>query len=229
MAQLFEFPQHDQTVDALVDAISQNVTSCLAKNNACSLAVAGGNTPKPFFKKLSHTPLPWDRIKITLTDERWVSRKHDESNEKMLKECLLTGLAEKAHFVSMKNKEATPEAGQSLCELTLQKSISPLNIVVLGMGEDGHFASIFPGMENTERLLNSYQPRLCLAANPEGKPPRMSLTLSYLKSADQVYLLITGEAKKHIIEQALENKLAADQYPICTLLNETDLHIYWNA
>lgn len=229
MATLFEFPQHDQTVDALIASISQDVNSCLDSHNVCSIAVAGGNTPKPLFKKLSQTPLPWDRIKITLTDERWVSRKHEDSNEKMLKEHLLVNLAEKSQFISMKNKESTPEAGQSLCELTLQKSISPLNIVVLGMGEDGHFASIFPNMENTNRLLNSYQPRLCMPANPEGKPPRMSLSLSYLKSADRVYLLITGETKKNIIQNALESKLDQDQYPICTLLNETDLQIYWNA
>lgn len=229
MVNLFEFAQHDLTVSALIGSISKNVETCLANHNACSIAVAGGNTPKPFFKQLSQTPLPWDRIKITLTDERWVSRKHADSNEKMLKEHLLVGLAEKSHFVSIKNKEMTPELGQSLCELTLQKSISPLNIVVLGMGEDGHFASIFPNMENTDRLLNSYQPRLCMPANPKGQPPRMSLTLSYLKSADHVYLLITGESKKRIISDALENKLDEGQFPICTLIKETDLQVYWNA
>lgn len=235
MTKLLEFPNVQASIDAIASQLSANVDSILHKQNSCSLALAGGNTPRPLYEFLSQLPWLWDRIKITLTDERWVSRKHEDSNENMIRRCLIQNKAEKAHFVGLKNKESSPEKGQSFCETTLSKSISPLDIVILGMGEDGHFASIFPSMDNTEKLLNRYQPKLCMGANPNNLQGRMSLTLSYLLSAKHIYLFITGEKKKEIIEQAMNKTLSQATHPIVALLSERvsessdkePVQIYW--
>jgi 6-phosphogluconolactonase len=231
MAKLLEFPSAQESIEALALKLSENVGDVLKGQNSCSFALAGGNTPKPLYQYMSCLAWPWDRIKVTLTDERWVPRKSEDSNENMIRDCLMREAAEKAHLVGLKNKEPTPEKGQDFCETTLNKSISPLDIVILGMGEDGHIASIFPSMENTETLLNRFQPRLCMAANPKELQPRMSLTLSYLLSAKHIYLFISGDKKKAIIDKAIDKTLSKETHPIVALIREREddnpVNIYW--
>lgn len=228
MLELHTFNDHDQTVDALYHAVTSDILNTLKQTNSFSIAVAGGNTPKPFFHKLSSAALPWEKVSVTLTDERWVDSDHPDSNEAMLKGCLFQNQAATAKFVALKNPEPSPHEGKEICERTLIESISPLNLVMLGMGEDGHFASIFPGMENTEYLLDMENRKLCDGAEPAGKPPRMSLTLSYISTADQIYLLITGEKKKQIIDDILNNDPAACALPIATLFKTCKVNVYWN-
>jgi 6-phosphogluconolactonase len=226
---MHEFSTLKACEDALLNQLTGSIESLLSQNKAVKLALAGGNTPKGFYKKLSRVSLDWEKIAVTLTDERWVNVNDDASNERMLKQTLFQNKAKIAQFLGLKTPEQSPELGQPHTTSLLSDHFPQLDYVVLGMGEDGHFASIFPEMNNTRALLELEQTEKCLPALPEGQPARMSLTLSYLLTAQHIFLLVTGKAKKNIINQQLKPD-ALPTLPIHWLLQQTHcpVTIYWS-
>lgn len=215
--------------DALLSELSDVMKQTLNDQKACSLALAGGSTPKGLYEKLSCLDLNWSNISITLTDERWVDTGHKDSNENMLRGSLFLNKAKMARFIGLKNSEITPQTGQMRTDHLLRNNIPRLDYVILGMGEDGHFASIFPNMPNTDTLLDVGESAHCLPANPEGKPARMSLTLRYLLTAKRIYVFIKGMAKKQLIEQQGQSSVS-DPLPIHHLLSQSlcPVTIYWS-
>lgn len=228
--QWYEFDCLDDCENALLADLAHQLQINGQANTLQTLALAGGNTPKPLYEKFSQQPWDWEHILITLTDERWVDRNHPDSNEAMLKQCLFHDYAKIAQFLGLKNSESTPEVGQIRTAHLMKQNASSLDFVILGMGEDGHFASIFPDMDNTQQLLDVNQSEPCLAARPKDKPPRLSLTLSYLLSAKQIYLFITGQAKRTLIHEQL-NASTAEHLPVYYLLTQSlcPVSIYWSA
>ncbi len=232
--QWYEFDCLDDCENALLVDLARQLQANGQINRQASklqtLALAGGNTPKPLYEKFSQQPWDWEHILITLTDERWVDRSHPDSNEAMLKHCLFHDQAQIAQFLSLKNSESTPEVGQIRTAHLIKQNAPSLDFVILGMGEDGHFASIFPGMDNTQQLLDVTQSEPCLAARPKDKPARLSLTLSYLLSAKQIYLFITGQTKRALIHEQL-NASTTEHLPIYSLLTQRlcPVSIYWSA
>lgn len=202
------------------------------------MALAGGNTPKALYQTMNQQDWPWARLQFTLTDERWVDENDAMSNAAMVRHTLLKDCAQPAYFLPLKNQELTPLLGQQLCETQLVTQMPKLDRVVLGMGEDGHFASIFSGMDHLDEALDIENSALCMAAVSEerqGQPAlnRMTLTLSYLVSANEIYLLCTGIEKKAVLDAVLSNQ--GGQYPVQSLVNKcrgqltnTELHIYWS-
>ena len=231
MIEFHEFKNTEDTIGALAQKISAEIQQTLSEQTECSLALAGGNTPKPLYQHLSQQALPWHKINATLTDERWLEPSDASSNQNMIWHSLIQNKAVEINFVPLKNPYATPELGKAECEAILNQTIPSLDLVVLGMGDDGHFASIFPNMENTQSLLNISNHQKCEAANPENKEPRMSLSLSYLLTAKHIYLLISGNDKKTIIDSVLERKAEHTAYPVCSLLMQTGtpISIYWSV
>jgi 6-phosphogluconolactonase len=215
--------------DALLSELSDVINQGLTQKTTYSLALAGGGTPKGLYEKLSRTELNWSNINITLTDERWVDPRHADSNENMLRQTLFKNQGKMARFIGLKNPEKTAQAGQIRTDHLLKQNASKLDCVVLGMGEDGHFASIFPSMPNTDALLDLTQPAYCLPANPADKPARMSLTLRYLLTAQHIYVFIKGNAKRQLIEQQSLADIT-QPLPIYYLLNQTlcPVTIYWS-
>lgn len=226
------FQTLDETIQELVKQISVVIQQVNAKKGSCSIALAGGNTPKPLYQALSSQRLDWDAVRLTLTDERWLDVSHDDSNENMIRKELMQNQANKCQFIGLKNSAMSPEQGIKDVQASLTQKIGELDIVILGMGEDGHFASIFPAMNNTTELLDFNNHNICDAALPAGKEPRMSLTLAYILKASNIYLFITGEKKKKIIAEILSNQTnnTHEQYPISALLKQTitPVNIYWN-
>lgn len=229
MMPLNTYDNMEETIEYLLPDVITSIQTSLDKWNVCALALAGGNTPKPFYKELGDTDLPWEKVKVTLTDERWVPTDHEDSNEAMLKKCLIKQL-DKTNFVGLKNNEQDIKKGCEISKSVLQKSIKKIDVVVLGMGEDGHFASIFPDAENLSELLNENTLEPCLPVTPKGKQSRISLTYAYLLTANVIYLLISGDRKKRIIEMITNKVDGYQDYPIAKLLNQTacPVHIYWN-
>jgi len=215
--------------EALFGELTDEISTALAKKNTVNLALAGGNTPKGLYEKLSHTPLDWENIAVTLTDERWVDVANDASNEKMLKQTLFQHNAKMAQFLGLKTQEETPLLGQPHINALLKQNYPTLDFIVLGMGDDGHFASIFPAMDNTQALLDLKGSDLCLPAQPLDKPARMSLTLPYLLTAKRIFLFITGRDKKEIIQQQSDVN-ASPVLPIYSLLHQSlcPVTIYWS-
>jgi 6-phosphogluconolactonase len=231
MAKMHEF-EHSSECDAeLADVIESVMSTSLKTQSNFNLAVAGGNTPKALYQKLSLLPLNWHKIKITLTDERWVEPQHTESNENMVRQTLLKNEAKSASFIPLKSNVHDPLQAVKDCDKNLKQSMADLDVVVLGMGEDGHFASIFPNVENLESLLDLKQELFCQAVFPSEKLARMSLTLAYLLNAKTIYLRVSGSVKKQIILNILNGKHLTNDYPVASLLNQIacPVEIYWSA
>ncbi len=238
-----EFDTTEQLVQALGTEIVTSVDRAVQTTEQCSIALAGGNTPKPLYEWLNTQDLPWDQLKLTLTDERWVGVLDDDSNQKLVEGTLLLSHAEaeydlesiggshSAQLVALKNSAQSASEGQPITEELLDHYLPMLDVTVLGMGVDGHIASIFPNMENTKKLLSLNNPNRCEATAPEGKHERITLTLRYLLSAPSIYLIISGQDKKEIIDRVKNNRdpALAMTYPVHALLhqNHRDVNIFW--
>lgn len=221
---------HEETDTTSLDAclaefVAQRLREALALRNQASLAVSGGKTPAGFLRKLGNMALDWSRVTVTLVDERWVPAEHADSNARLLRETLLNGPAAKAGFIPLFNAAPTPSAGQALCEQQLEKLAWPLDVVVLGMGDDGHTASLFPQAPELEIGLTSAT--RCIAMTPVTAPhPRISLTLSAIVSARNLLLHLTGQGKRHVLETTLA--APAPGLPIRRVLEAAPLtHVFW--
>ena len=204
------------TPPLLAESLATEVAGLLRASARPSLVVPGGSTPKPFFERFSKQNLPWETIHLTLTDERWVEATSEASNQKLLADTLLpTGI----RFIPLKNDAPTPEEGLPEITHRLLHIPRPFDVVILGMGEDGHTASLFPG--NAGAALDLDNDALCVAVTPEGKEPRLSLTASCLLNSKQIIVYITGHKKRALLEQ--------DGLPIHVFLRQdfVPVTVYW--
>ncbi|HJT38951.1 MAG TPA: 6-phosphogluconolactonase [Sphingobium sp.] len=184
----------------------------IATRGVATIALSGGRSPKPVLEALSQAPLDWSKLIVTLVDERWVAPDHADSNERLVRETLLQGKAAKARFVGMKNDAADAYAGQAACEAAYAALPWPLDIMLLGMGEDGHTASLFP--EANELTAGLSTQALTLAVTPPAAPhQRMSLSAKAILSSRHVFLQIGGAAKKAVYDAALAGG-PAEELPI---------------
>ena len=217
------------TIEKLLPKIRKKILSIQKTNGICSLALAGGNTPKSLYSALSDEDIDWSNINITLTDERWVDVDHADSNENMLRTCFASSKSE-LNFISLKSSDSSVYSGEKITNKILSEKIPSLDVVILGMGEDGHFASIFPSVENYDALMDLKNTSRCLAVTPENKQARLSLTFRYLLSASVIYLLVSGEEKKKLLDRELDLNEISSEFPITALLNQSrcPVNIYWN-
>src|SRR5262245_14343438 len=135
------FPNRHTVAATLATEIRTELNEAIAIREAASLVLSGGRTPLQLFELLRAEPVIWDKVWVTLADERWVENTSTDSNERMVREHLLQGDAQAAHWVGLKNPAATPEAGIEWAWRALSRVPRPYDVVVLGMGTDGHFAS----------------------------------------------------------------------------------------
>ena len=183
--------------------IATILEDAIAARGVASIALSGGRSPRPVLEALSGAALDWSKVVVTLVDERWVAPDHADSNERLVRETLLQGPAAAARFVGMKNEAADAYAGQAACEAAFAALPWPLDIVLLGMGEDGHTASLFP--EAAELAEGLSTKALTIAVTPPAAPhQRMSLTASAILKSRHVFLQIGGAAKKAVYDRALE-------------------------
>ena len=188
----------------LATRIATLLSEAIAARGTASLALSGGRSPKPVLEALARTPLDWSKVVVTLVDERWVAPDAPDSNERLLRDTLLTGPAAAAHFVPMKNDAADAYAGQPAVEAAFAAIPWPLDIVLLGMGEDGHTASLFPAAAELADGLSSTA-RTIAVTPPAAPHQRLSLTASAILAARHIFLQISGDAKKAVYAQALED------------------------
>jgi 6-phosphogluconolactonase len=213
--------------DAAADKIADQLMEGIVQRNVASLIVAGGTTPQPIFERLNAMPLNWPRIQVGLTDERWIDPAHTDSNEHLVRRTLLRGEAKAVQFHSLYNSARKPSAGLKAAEATMAIMARPFDVALLGMGTDGHFASLFPGIPQLAAGLDPNNPATCLAIDtPQSGYPRMSLTLSALLNAKLILIAIAGRPKRTIAAQAMTGKATT---PIAALLaaRKDDLEILW--
>src|SRR5271170_7470037 len=190
-----KFETSDALARALAAQIAASLAAAVAARGLASLVVSGGKSPIRLFELLREEKLDWSRVCIALADERWVDTNDPESNEKLVRDQLLRGPAAAARFHGLKNGAPTPDMGAVSAWETFARVPRPFDAVVLGMGDDGHTASLFPGSPNLPRALNLSAVAGCAGMwAPVAPQPRLSLNVSALLDSRRVAVLIFGAA-----------------------------------
>lgn len=225
-----EFPDKQSLIKYLTEDVSQTLSQAILKNQKASIVVSGGSTPKPFFQELQKSVLDWSKVYLTLADERWVPTDHADSNEKLVRENLVS---KDLNIISLKNQAATPFLGVSETNQALAKMPKPFDVVVLGMGDDGHTASFFPGSQDLAAALYPETVNtLCTGVIPPAYAAhsRMTLTLPTLLNTKKIIVFFTGRDKKNVYLKACEEG-PIETLPIRAILKQqqTPVEVYWTA
>jgi 6-phosphogluconolactonase len=192
-----------------------------------SLVVSGGSTPGPCFDLLSRKPLDWTRVTVMPSDERWVPADHPDSNERLIRSRLLQNRAAGGNILPLFRAGVEATQAPSLIQADLADTAQPFSAVLLGMGEDGHFASLFPDFEQLPAALEPETQEPCMVVQTASSPHlRISLTLSALLNSGHIVLLIFGAAKREVFETA---KQGGSAYPVEALLHHSSapLTVIW--
>ena len=219
---------------ALAGDCQAHLAKALAANGAASLMVSGGSTPAPLYEALSWSDLDWANVTVALVDERWVDSEHSASNEALIYRSLLINNARKASFVGMKTRASTAAEGCSETEVLYQTVPKPFTVSVLGMGSDGHTASLFPHADGLSEALSAENQRLTAAIMAKQSEvtgtntERLSLTLTGLMQSEHLIVLLTGEEKLAVFRTAMAEG-AVEDMPVRALLHQSKLpvELYW--
>lgn len=208
---------------ALSDMLAKALAEAIATDGRASLAVPGGTTPGPLFDHLCRADLPWDKVRVMLTDERWVPESSERSNTALLRARLLRERAAAAELVPLYAEAASPEAGLPALAEGVQAAL-PLTVCVLGMGADMHTASLFPGADLLREGLIG--PDLLYPMRAPGAPePRITLSAEVLNGAAMRHIVILGAEKRAALERA--QGLDPLQAPVAAILPGSQVH--WAA
>ena len=198
-------PNEETLAVHLADTVASQLEQLLAKQNSAVLVVSGGSTPMRFFELLSEADLDWGRVTVTLADERWVDEEHEDSNQKLVRDHLIQNKAAHAYFLGLKNSALKPSEGIVECETNFRTQQIEPDLVVLGMGNDGHTLSWFPGAENLSNMMDENSGAWCLPVEDDFLPiSRMTLTWRFLKKAKKIYLHFHGQEKYSVFSKAAE-------------------------
>ncbi len=223
------FASGDLLAEALARRVAGTLEAAIERDGAAALAVSGGSTPRAFFLALSQQMLAWDKVTVTLVDERFVPSSHERSNHRLVATLLLQNEAAFAQFVPLyaDHVDAPEAARRAAAHLAAMKR--PLDVAVLGMGLDGHTASWFPASDQLAAVTDPETAETVLAIEAPGAgEPRLTLTLPVIARSDLCVLHIEGNDKKSVFEEALRPG-TVDQLPVRALLRKTGnpLQVYW--
>ena len=190
------YPDLDTLSRELAAGIAADLAAAMEARQVASLVVSGGRSPVKLFEHLRGLTIDWSRVRVALADERWVDPADSDSNERLVREVLLKDAAAAARFTGLKNACASADLGAGLAWSTFNGVPRPFDVVVLGMGDDGHTASLFPGSPNLELALDETAAAGCIAMRaPTAPEARLSLNLTALLDSRRIVILITGESK----------------------------------
>ncbi len=206
------------------ERVAAQLQGGLRERSAASFAVPGGTTPGPIFDLIAQNPLDWPKIAVTLTDERWVPATDASSNERLVRDRLLTGRALVGRLVPLYTGAVTPSTGLNDATKRLRQLELPLDVVLLGMGGDGHFASLFPGMPGLDAGLDPESDAWLIASDrPINGQARISLSLGLLLRSRLIVLIVRGADKLGVIERA--KTASPTELPIAAILRQTKVPV----
>ncbi|KRB40641.1 6-phosphogluconolactonase [Phenylobacterium sp. Root700] len=200
MLEAFENPA--ALAEAAAAAVLEALAAAIAERGSAVLVATGGRSPAPIYDLLAQAPLDWDKVAVTLSDDRFVAPTSPDSNERLVRERLLVGPAASAHFTPLSFDVANVREAALRAEPEV-KALAPYDVMLLGMGEDGHVASLIPGSSVMDEAMNLAGDRFCLGVPAGvGSPPlaRVTMTMPALLQARLTLILISGQTKREIIE-----------------------------
>ena len=215
---------------ALAERVADQLRRALDERGRAVLVVSGGSTPKDFFDRLACEKLDWAKVQVSLVDERWVPDSDERSNARLVKTRLLQHAASSAQLVPLYTGDPSPEAGLPKADARIATLPLPFDVVVLGMGEDGHTASFFPGGNHLAEALDlAGSARVLPMQAPDAGEPRITLTLPTLLETRALYLLVSGERKRDVLADAQLGLGAARDYPVRAVLTQqrVPVAVYW--
>jgi len=200
----------EELEDALLHDIKLVISEDILKLGKAKILLSGGSTPSGLYRKLSSTQLDWSKVIVGLVDERFVKNSSDFSNEKLVKTCFLINEAKNATFIPM----IFSADNEALNLLRTNESYAVFNdasVIILGMGEDGHTASLFPNDSDSNKAMDSEQ-NIFFTNSPSNPRRRITCTPKLLLSSKNIFLMLTGENKKEVLFSAAKNKLPISHF-----------------
>lgn len=220
----------EQLAAACAARVNASLDDALRERGKAVLVLAGGRTAPPIFRRVAAQPRDWSQVTLLPSDERWVAADHPDCNLRQLRDCFV-GI-DGIRWVSLAPAQPQGEANAAFANGALAPYAQDFDLCMIGMGADGHFASLFPGAPTLAEALALDQPKSALPILPDPMPaagphPRISLTLSRLLRSRRLMLVITGADKRAVIEQA---RGGDDRYPVAHLLRAVhpNAEIHWS-
>jgi 6-phosphogluconolactonase len=221
--QLYSFSDAQLLNCDLADQIKNILCEAIALRGQAYLVVSGGKTPVELFKLLAQSDLPWDKVIITLADERCVAVNNADSNERLVKDFLLQYYAKRATFISLYDDHAESPEHLSTIESKIA-SLPTFDVVLLGMGEDGHTASLFPCSEELMSGLDD-EAKSLLFVHPKTAPhQRVSLSKKRLLNSRIIFLHLVGQNKRSVFSQAMAQQDPRIM-PVSAFLNNKNVNL----
>ncbi|MGN6092251.1 MAG: 6-phosphogluconolactonase [Luteibacter jiangsuensis] len=223
-----EFADRLTLADKLARDVASKLDAAIKARGKATMAVSGGGTPKTMFAVLAEQEIDWSKVTVTLVDERWVDTDSDRSNARMVAEHLFHHESHTASFVPLFDRAHKDSVDDALDDVGARIDAlgRPFDVVLLGMGGDGHTASFFPGGDNLDAALDPNGTRTVISMRAEGAgEPRITLTLPRVLDTRALYLHIEGDDKKRVLEQAEKG----GDFPIAAVLKQdrVPLDVYW--
>ena len=206
-------PDKATLIERSLMVVVQKIQSAVEERGRCTIALAGGSTPKPLYEALADQSLPWEKVQIFWGDERYVPSDHPESNQKMARQAWLERVdIPKTNIHPMPTQAGEPKTDAEKYEAELRQffggEAEPVfDVILLGLGDDGHTASLFP---HTEAL--TVRDRLITVGNKDGQP-RLTFTVPLINHARCVIFLVAGESKREAIAQIFAPSADDMAYP----------------
>jgi 6-phosphogluconolactonase len=224
------YPDLDSLSQQLAAGIAADLAAAIEARGIASLVVSGGRSPVKLFERLRTLAIDWGRVCVALADERWVDPSDPASNERLVRDVLLRDAAAAARFTGLKNGCATADLGADMAWSTFNGVPRPFDVLVLGMGDDGHTASLFPDSPNLELALDEAAAAGCIGMRSPTLPEaRLSLNLGALLDSRRIVILITGESKWRTYIAALQPG-AVERMPVRAVLRQrrTPVEVLWS-
>lgn len=224
------FTTAEEAAKAVAERVRHVIQFAVQARGRASLLLPGGRTPVAVFHALRNLDLPWDSVYISLTDERRCPEDCSDSNARLVRDELLKGKAAAAHFYPLHREGVDERADEAICSAALGMLPRPFDTVMLGMGADGHIASLFPHTKGLERLLNPQTEARCAATTAPTPPQaRITLTLPTLLQSRWIGLHISGQEKWDTLRQSIASANPLE-YPVFALLQQQQVpvHVYWS-
>lgn len=224
MSEWYTFDDRETLDQALAEHVTSKLAQGISARGVAHLVVSGGSTPAALFSLLADADLAWQHVVVMLADDRWVPADHEDSNERLVRETLLTGRAKQAQFLSLlptPDDEVANLAGLS----TLLRSVPRFDVVLLGMGEDAHTASLFPCASALKEGLTTDAG--ALVTRPRTAPhQRVSMSRRRLEMTDCGVIHIVGQNKKSVLEAAIKS---GDEmrHPISAFWGPSGFDCWW--